>query len=330
MAYFKVKRQKYFLAFLCSLFCFVGFAVYLNFVLTGTRIHSSTTDSTSANPDKNKVFIEVQRGSELTATDFVASKVEGISDLSNSEHDNIQLQIHTPKRHPDEFTIRQQDLQSVLKKNSAINENRNPAVVIKKNLREDVVVAIEAPKEAVIEEPIVLSLGRPATADVRGNLGPPDVVTNEDVADWLKDRWQAAKDLTGAPIPGEHWLEIDLQRVCTITKVMIDWEKAYSNAYTIVGRAYIKKLNDLGVETFQEVWVELAKSKQSRALAFDNTHIIHEAMISNDVSVYLQPDKRMPIPPIRFVRLIIHRPAQQWGSSVWRFVIYGFELPSHF
>lgn len=38
--------------------------------------------------------------------------------------------------------------------------------------------------------PQLVSLYKPVTADVRGNLGPPEVVTNEAVADWLKDRWQ--------------------------------------------------------------------------------------------------------------------------------------------
>ena len=43
--------------------------------------------------------------------------------------------------------------------------------------------------------PSLLSAGRPATASVRGNLGEPGVVTNEATADWLHDRWQAAKNM---------------------------------------------------------------------------------------------------------------------------------------
>jgi hypothetical protein len=37
----------------------------------------------------------------------------------------------------------------------------------------------------------LLSLGKPVTSDVRGNLGPPSVVTSESMEDWLGDRWQA-------------------------------------------------------------------------------------------------------------------------------------------
>lgn len=257
---------------------------------------------------------------------FIVSQLNELHD-SKEVKDKTVEQIDIPKKPIDEFTLKQDELKSILKKNSLANENLDSVVIDKKNLRGDPFKVIEKPREAVIQEPTVLSLGRPATADVLGNLAPPDVVTNEDVADWLKDRWQAAKDLTGAPIPGEHWLEIDLQRVCTITKVLIDWEKAYSDSYTVVGRAYIKKPNDLGAMALQEVWVVLATSKQARLLAMDKMHVIHEVMVNNEVTVYQHPERRMSIPPIRFVRLIIHKPAhQQWGSSVWRFVVHGFEL----
>ena len=50
------------------------------------------------------------------------------------------------------------------------------------------------------------------TASVRGNLGPASVVTSSRIDDWLKDRWQAAKNMQGTPISGAHWLEVDLER----------------------------------------------------------------------------------------------------------------------
>ncbi len=65
-------------------------------------------------------------------------------------------------------------------------------------------------------------------SDVRGNLAHATVVTNEAaqvlllllllllfslckmtfVQDWLKDRWQAAADMNGTPLPGPHWLQV--------------------------------------------------------------------------------------------------------------------------
>jgi hypothetical protein len=36
----------------------------------------------------------------------------------------------------------------------------------------------------------LVSENKPATSDVRGNLGPASCVTNETMTDWLADRWQ--------------------------------------------------------------------------------------------------------------------------------------------
>ena len=37
---------------------------------------------------------------------------------------------------------------------------------------------------------LLLSKNKSVTSDVRGNLGPPSVITSESTEDWLKDRWQ--------------------------------------------------------------------------------------------------------------------------------------------
>lgn len=84
--------------------------------------------------------------------------------------------------------------------------------------------------------PTLVSLSKPARADVRGNLADAQSVTNESVADWLKDRWQAATNMRGTPIPGPHWIEIDLQKeypVEALSKIVIDWEDAYSDYWTL-------------------------------------------------------------------------------------------------
>ena len=43
----------------------------------------------------------------------------------------------------------------------------------------------------------------------------------------------AGLNMKGEPIPGEHWVEIDLQGLYYIDKVLIDWEVAYSNQWTM-------------------------------------------------------------------------------------------------
>ena len=49
----------------------------------------------------------------------------------------------------------------------------------------------------------------------------------------LRDRWQAAKDMTGKPIPGPQWVMIDLGRRAQLTRLVLDWETAYGKAYTV-------------------------------------------------------------------------------------------------
>jgi len=71
-------------------------------------------------------------------------------------------------------------------------------------------------------EETLLSTGCPATASVHGNLGPPSVVTSHVSTDWLKDRWQAAKDMSGTPIPGPHWLAVDLKQAVRVW-TMLNW-----------------------------------------------------------------------------------------------------------
>jgi hypothetical protein len=39
--------------------------------------------------------------------------------------------------------------------------------------------------------------------------------------------------MNGEPIPGEHWVEIDLQGVYSVDRLVIDWEVAYSNDWTV-------------------------------------------------------------------------------------------------
>lgn len=150
---------------------------------------------------------------------------------------------------------------------------------------------------------ILLSFNRPVTSDVRGNLGSPSVVTNENVNDWLKDRWQAAKNMNGEPIPGEHWLEIDLQRVCMIHRLLIDWEDAYSDAWTLKG-------------WIGNTWGELVTSTHARTTSRSKQHLVQEVSISpNNQKLRVQK-----------VRLVIHHPSTRWGVSIWRLQLWGTDF----
>lgn len=40
--------------------------------------------------------------------------------------------------------------------------------------------------------------------------------------------------MQGEPIPGEHWIEVDLQEVFSVEKIVIDWEQAFSDQWSIM------------------------------------------------------------------------------------------------
>lgn len=103
---------------------------------------------------------------------------------------------------------------------------------------------------------VLISEARPVTASVRGNLGPPEVVTQKQPATptpnstvttsvqqpeeklrdrWLTGRWQATSNMNGSPIKGPHWLDVDLgdHPTLKVAKVSIDFEAAYADDYTI-------------------------------------------------------------------------------------------------
>ena len=71
---------------------------------------------------------------------------------------------------------------------------------------------------------------------VRGNLGPAAVVIQPvPGTDWLHDRWQAASNMHGKNIPGEHWIQLEFESPILVDSVRLDWETAYASDYRIQG-----------------------------------------------------------------------------------------------
>lgn len=197
---------------------------------------------------------------------------------------------------------------------------------------------VEVPPQAPrFQRSELLSLGRPATADVRGNLGPASVVTSPDVGDWLKDRWQAAVDMTGRPIRGSHWVEVDLGRPCVVARVVLDWEVAYASQYVVQGR-----LGSSGP------WADIVTHKAavvSTKRRFSHPkqakkHVVHTLDVP---SASARPAAGVTAPTaaadppaveidtsatsaVRYVRVVTKRNGSQWGVSLWRFEVYGVEV----
>jgi hypothetical protein len=46
-------------------------------------------------------------------------------------------------------------------------------------------------------------------------------ITDGKNEDWLRDRWQAAKDMTGKPIDGNQWVMLDLGKRAQITRLVL-------------------------------------------------------------------------------------------------------------
>lgn len=180
-------------------------------------------------------------------------------------------------------------------------------------LRHYTVGGILSKHPAIVVVEKLLTEGAHATASVRGNLGPPSVVLDPCTADWLTDRWQAAKNMRGDAIPGRHWLELALKAAAlNITKIVIDYEIAYSDDYE--------------VEVFCDNgsgWVVIYKSKSrvlQRTVQKSEKHIVHTIQIDNPT--YPCGESTLSISKIK---LNIKNPADRWGTSVWRFFVWGYD-----
>ena len=81
------------------------------------------------------------------------------------------------------------------------------------------------------------------TTDVHGNLAAPHpTLLDPNGTDWIHDRWQAASDMHGTAIRGQHWVQLDWRtsssnRSTRIvpSRIILDWETSFSNDYRIVG-----------------------------------------------------------------------------------------------
>jgi hypothetical protein len=218
------------------------------------------------------------------------------------------------------------------------------------------------PKDAqrMIFREKLLSLNRPVWADVRGYLGLPSVVTSEST-NKQTDRWQASLDMRGIPIGGHHWLRIDLGRLAYISRMLIDWEEGYSLDYAVHGR--VEPLDDCGSGGLtgsaastapsegclnpKEGWIKIFDTKDSRksGIHLETTtsfkHVIHEFVtvgtpttesqhgLTFGGNTVLAVDGTIResdlIGPFRVVKLLIRSPATKWGSSVWRWQVWGAE-----
>ena len=158
------------------------------------------------------------------------------------------------------------------------------------------------------------SEGCPVTADVKGNLAAPSVITSNIKKDWLKHRWQAAADMSGRPISGSHWVEIDLMQSVTVTKIVIDYEQAYCNNYEINCK---KDIDSKWERIFTNHRKRMSSGKhliETRNGKGTNTHVIHDIDLNYPTYAY----------DCQYIQLFMKKPASNWGVSIWEIEIFGY------
>jgi len=183
-----------------------------------------------------------------------------------------------------------------------------------------------------------------ATSDVRGNLGPVSVVIqSKPGSDWIHDRWQAASNMHGKNIPGEHWIQLEFEySKIFVDRIVLDWETAYADEYILEGSLEpiisSTENNDINNNNYNKrsskIWT-LFDGRKNRSLINDNDnrsvsesgqspgvddirplHIIHD--------ITLGESNEAKNKPIRYIRLHILKSATGWGVSLWQFDVYGF------
>lgn len=162
-----------------------------------------------------------------------------------------------------------------------------------------------------------------ATADVRGNLGPIDVVVQTQPGkDWIHDRWQAASDMHGTAIKGTHWIQLDFGQEIVPDRIVLDWEAAYSENYRLEGS--LEPISDDSPEDKRWTVFDSTVPEQKERIAVEKVgqspgvktktplHVIHSLHPLNSPK------------PLRYLRLFILNSAMGWGVSLWQFDVIGW------
>lgn len=164
------------------------------------------------------------------------------------------------------------------------------------------------------------------TTDVKGNLGPASVLLDPNGTHWLKDRWQAAKDMHGSEIKGAHWVKLDFSASCPppreITAVILDWETAFSDDYRLIVNPDEEGSTLIDTRNEQQRRGQLRTEKHGLSPGVPKLklplHVVHTWKVGKRKNVVSLSH------PVRSIQLEIRRPFHNgWGVSLWSIQIYG-------
>jgi hypothetical protein len=183
-----------------------------------------------------------------------------------------------------------------------------------------------------------------ATADVRGNLGPAQVVVqvsrqhrSEPVfkqlttiaffqpnpgKDWIHDRWQAASNMHGKNILGAHWIHLDFGKEVVPQRIVLDWEAAYADEYRL--EASLEPIS--GETPGENVWIlfDAADPSQTPHRSVEKTGKSPGVKTKTPLHVIHTLNPLQSNRPLRYLRLYILKSAMGWGVSLWQLDVYGF------
>jgi hypothetical protein len=166
------------------------------------------------------------------------------------------------------------------------------------------------------------------TTDVRGNLGPAQVML-QNGTDWIRDRWQAASDMHGTNIQGAHWVEIHFKSpISHISRVLLDWEAAYSDNYEIQVSRNSDASQTGGNSSI--VWETIFSAPNPDAIIVTqygqspgvseptSLHVVHDIRESDSLTLFRSTEVAT-----NRIRLFIKKSTTGWGVSLWQIQVYG-------
>jgi hypothetical protein len=173
------------------------------------------------------------------------------------------------------------------------------------------------------------------TTDVRGNLGPPEVMLQDPPGThWIRDRWQAASDMGGTAIPGSHWVQLEFPHPVRIDEVILDWEAAYADEYLLFA-----SLNDMhDITTTSATTTVNGDNDGAIWTLFDatNPHQRDHMLSKKELGQSPGTETYMPLHVVhtidkissprygRFLKLWIRKQGVHgWGVSLWQIDVYG-------
>jgi hypothetical protein len=185
------------------------------------------------------------------------------------------------------------------------------------------------PLPVIIQDDPVNLLNAPSviviTTDVRGNLGPAQVML-QNGTDWIKDRWQAASDMHGTAVKGSHWVRLDFPSPVLVQSLVLDWEAAYANDYKVQILPGGTMDNNSDWQTIYDgedpdqtsTLLRVQELGQSPGVKTKTPlHVVHSIGP-------LVPSPTATSTWTRSVRIWIRRSVTGWGVSLWQIQLYGY------